>query len=129
MEKMRCILIVDDDEIACFVAERMLEPLDIASEIKSLYNGKEVADYFEEANGNFPDFVLLDINMPLMNGFEFLEWYEKNGFKGTTKFAMYTSSERPADKERAEGYEDVIGYISKPIDKVKIEEVMMRMGQ
>lgn len=125
MKKTPFILIVDDDDVACFITMRTLELLAIASKIETLNNGREAADFFTQKHEKYPDLVLLDINMPLMNGFEFLDWYEKNGHTGTTKFAMYTSSERPEERKKAEGYEDVIGYISKPINKEKIEEVMI----
>ena len=127
MKKLNSILVIDDDAISCFVASRMLEPYVTGSEIKCLKNGLEATEYFKQVDQQYPDLVLLDINMPLMNGFEFLDWYEQNGFKGTTNIAMYTSTERREEMGKAETYEDVIGYIIKAINYEKIEEVLTAM--
>lgn len=123
MKKLKSILIVDDDKTSNLISRMVLNPLNIAESIEILVNGKEAKDHFEIST-NSPELVLLDINMPYMNGFEFLDWYEENGLIGRAKFAMFTSSGRREDKDRAHSYTDVIGYIEKPLSKEKIEYLL-----
>ena len=127
MGKFKHICIVEDDETASFVAKILMESFDAADEYSIAKNGKQAVEWIQKT-GMLPDFILLDINMPLMNGWEFLDWYEKNGYKGKTKIAMYTSSIRPEDKQKAKGYDDVIGYIEKPITKEKFAEVVDKLA-
>lgn len=123
MKKLRSILIVDDDQTSNLISRMVLNPMDVADSIEILDNGQDAKDHFEIAS-DFPELVLLDINMPFMSGFEFLDWYEKTGLTGKAKFAMFTSSGRLEDKDRANSYSDVIGYIEKPLSKEKMENIL-----
>ena len=120
MEKIN-ILLVDDDDTGNFVTKKFFSSNKLNVQLKVLENGKEAVDYFDSLITNFPDLILLDINMPLMDGFEFLEWYDNNGFTGKTKIAMFSSSIREDDKERAFPFTDVIEYIEKPLTKSKFK--------
>ena len=79
-----------------------------------LSNGKEAIDFFA-TTVDPPELVLLDINMPLINGFEFLDYYNTKGWNGRTKFAVYSTSSRDEDKEKSMKYNHVIDYIEKPL--------------
>ena len=109
------ILIVDDDEISNYVAQQAIQSVKHETEIVTLLNGMEAIDYFKKNQSNLPLYVLLDINMPLLNGFEFLSWYESSIFRGSTKILMYTTSIRKKERDRAGKFEDVVAYIEKPI--------------
>ena len=122
MSKFRQILIIDDDEVCNFVTRYTLEPLKVCEEIITLLNTRQAIDYFDRSKNGLSDLVLLDINMPMINGFDFLEWYQKSQHSGKTKFIMYTTSIRKEDRNRASQYKDVIGYIEKPISERKIKK-------
>ena len=124
MPKLSFVLIVDDDETSNYLTELFLEEFGICDKMRTLLNGQQAVQFFLENNDEYPELVLLDINMPLMNGFEFLEWWEKNNRQGKTKFAMLTTSIRREDQKQARKYKDVIGYIEKPIVKQKIIELI-----
>ncbi|MEN7547405.1 response regulator [Rapidithrix thailandica] len=120
MKKLGCILIVDDDDTSNFVTKLMLDKTDAAHIILMARNGKEAVNYLEENKNNFPDLILLDINMPIMNGFDFLEYWEKKGMTSNSKIVMFSTSIREEDKTKAEQFYDVISYIEKPLNEKKI---------
>ena len=117
------LLIVDDDDVSNYLTGLWLEPRQLCQKVSFATNGKEAAELFNQFNqkGEFPELILLDINMPLMNGFDFLDWYEKSGLTGSTKFSMYTTSIRTQDREKAGKYKDVIEFIEKPIDNQSLK--------
>ena len=134
MKKFNFIMLVDDDETCNYITEKMIAKLDVSGHTMSLKNGKEAIDFIEEhcqtTDDGFdmcPDVILLDINMPVMNGLEFLEEFynHKNlqQYIGKINIYMLTSSDNPMDIEKIGKYR-VKGYISKPMTPDKIMNIM-----
>ena len=117
--KLNLVLLVDDDAVSNFITEKFLRNSGLIESLEVMINGKQASDFFHDCP-SYPDLILLDINMPLMNGFEFLEFLERKGLSGKSKVAILTSSVRKEDRENALRFNDVIGYIEKPISKEKI---------
>lgn len=129
--KLNCILLIDDDEATnylhkmvvknanctevCLVAENGLEALD-------LLTSKEDGKYIQ------PDIIFLDINMPKMNGWEFLDAYKDLNIdqKGRIVLAMLTTSVSPDDRERAESIEHLGGFIPKPLTVESINNLIAK---
>ena len=111
---MKTCLIVDDSKMIRRVAGRILKDLKFTS--KEAENGLEAIKTCKE---KMPDAILLDWNMPIMNGWEFLEEYEKlePEFKAKTVVIMLTSSLNPDDRDRALSYGDVDAMYNKLLDK------------
>lgn len=128
MDKVRNILLVDDDDTSNFITRLFLSSNKKEVKLEVVENGKEAINYFNSRKTDFPDLVLLDINMPLINGFEFLEWYEKNRFIGKTKIAMFSSSIREDDKLKALPFEDVVDYIEKPLNLNKFNSICDKLN-
>ncbi|SDM23757.1 Response regulator receiver domain-containing protein [Catalinimonas alkaloidigena] len=124
MHKLRHILIIDDDEVSNMLTQITLNSAAAADRVSTVLNGKEAVDRLESAQEPFPDLILLDINMPLMNGFEFLEYWTRNGFTGYSKISMYTTSIRDEDKALAAQYPDVIAYMEKSLNEEKINHLL-----
>ena len=135
-KKLNCVLLVDDNESDNFIHKRVLEKADIANHIEISINGKEALDFLiangksEQRQGAFshPDLIFLDINMPVMDGWEFLEEYHKleDFQQGKAIFTMLTTSLNPADRSRAEM---IIGYDCfqyKPLTVKMINDVIKR---
>jgi len=100
------LLIIDDDSICSFVNTRVAQRSGIFSDIHSVHNGKDALDIFREAaKGTIaaPDMVLLDLNMPVMNGFEFIEALKTLNFpkKEMLSIVILTSSDNAIDMDRA----------------------------
>lgn len=114
------ILIVEDEECYSFLTMQAIERVGFPCEIKTAENGKEALEMLRQASsqGTLPDLVLLDINMPIMNGFQFLETFRTEAFPGKEKICitLLTSSEDPDEIEKANSY-GVKYYFLKPLAK------------
>jgi CheY-like chemotaxis protein len=131
------ILCVDDDPITLMLCKKVIERISFAVEIVTAQNGEEALDYFKKMkteinNGNqieFPKLTLLDLNMPVMNGWEFLGAYVKNGFQdvfNSTQFIILSSTIDPQDVNKSKTYPMVIDFLSKPITKQMLENLKDR---
>lgn len=129
MSKLNKILLVDDDETSNFLTELMLKEMDLAQDVIISLNGEEALDYIKnhcETKDQCPELILLDINMPVMDGFEFLEEFEKikDGYKNKKlNIVMLTSSNYFKDFEKAKKF-NVRGYINKPLTEEKIIQIL-----
>ncbi len=119
MEKFLNILLVDDDEVDCMNVQRAFKKSNIANPLAIAHNGVEALDMLRGTNGcakiePTPKIILLDINMPKMNGLEFLrELRADKDLHSISVFVMTTSND---EKDRFEAYNNnVAGYIIKPI--------------
>jgi CheY-like chemotaxis protein len=123
------ILLVDDDEINNFISIKLIKKALVSSEIKACLNGKFAIDELlkmkEEGSQDLPDYILLDINMPLMNGWEFLDEYSRQNIDpaGKTKIFIISSSVFSNDINKAKSYPLVKDFISKPLNIEKIREL------
>ncbi|MEQ8335786.1 MAG: response regulator [Cyclobacteriaceae bacterium] len=117
------VLIVDDDVVNNLITSQRLKEFRI-NKIGVTQNGKEAIDYLDNCEGFYPDLVLLDLNMPVMNGFEVLEHYHKSIHLGNTSFAIVSSSTDEADRTRTAQYDDVIDQVLKPLTKDKIQDLV-----
>ena len=122
------ILVVDDDTIANFLIERIVQSTGMARNISKALNGREALAIFENHIYNaspLPEIVLLDLNMPIMNGFEFLKAYGELEFKDKDQILiiLVTSSNNPSDIERARQF-GIKYYLTKPISAETIRGIL-----
>lgn len=109
-------ILVDDDEVVLFLHRMLLERSNLPSPSGIFHNGKEALDFISnEPPRRTPCVVFLDINMPVMNGWEFLEAVQKEGFRDKIFVVMVTSSINSQDVHTASKYPQVIDYIEKPL--------------
>ncbi|WJG10288.1 response regulator [Aliiglaciecola sp. LCG003] len=116
---IKSILIIDDSEVDQYLAKYMIEQFNSDIEIIHAYDGQEALEILADLPSQ-PDIILLDINMPRMNGLEFLNEYDKWQTKNSV-VVMLTSSDRPVDREQSLAHECVRQYFTKPIDKSDLE--------
>lgn len=128
-------MLVDDDETTIFVTRRFIEKAGIAEKITSKTSAQEALAYFSDIEkyksnlANAVDLIFLDINMPVMDGFEFLEEFEKLTFEPElkkVKIVMLTSSVFHIDKFKSQSFPNVISYISKPVSIDSLKEIAER---
>lgn len=122
------ILVVDDDTIANFLIERIVLSTGMAKNISKALNGREALTIFQKhinESAPIPEVVLLDLNMPIMNGFEFLKAYNELDFKEKedTLIILVTSSNNPTDIARAKEF-GIKYYLTKPITAETIKGIM-----
>jgi CheY-like chemotaxis protein len=131
--KLNCILVIDDDEPTNFFTRMILEESGCVNHIRIVQSGREALEYLaKNETGNpdpdfpSPDLIFLDINMPAMDGWEFLEEYKKlnKDHKAKTITVMLTTSLFPEDKTRAKEIPEISGFENKPITIEKIEKIL-----
>lgn len=121
MQKFNKILLVDDDKAMNYLSREVLTELNASNEIAVAENGQEAILHI--TNSNCPDVIFLDIRMPFMDGFEFLDSLTQKGICRHVKVVMLTSSIRPEDRKKAFSYKFVIDYFEKPLTEEKIQKV------
>lgn len=122
------IAIVDDDKIFHMMAVRLLQLTNISDRFLTFINGREAFEYLDknaDDPASLPDVLFLDINMPIVDGWAFLEKYDtiQSGLVKKVKIYMVSSSIDPRDTDRAKENEYVIEYISKPVSKEILLEI------
>ncbi|WP_430909436.1 response regulator [Maribacter sp. 2-571] len=130
MRQINSICIVDDDPITVFGIKKILNNVVECSNVKSYGNGKLAIDAIKEAltkEENLPDIIFLDINMPIMDGWQFLEEFTQLAIDQKLRVNIITSSIDLADVKRWEHYrtnsQHLITYNNKPIKKEKMAEI------
>ncbi|WP_158769515.1 response regulator [Paraglaciecola sp. L1A13] len=116
------ILIVDDSDIDQFILKFMIEKYDADITILQAYDGKEALDILQGLDSQ-PELIFLDINMPRMNGHEFLKVYESLP-QHDSAVIMLSSSDEDSDKQQSLAYQSVKQYRTKPIAKADLEEIV-----
>ena len=130
MTKISSVCIIDDDPITVFGIKKMLNLLDVAEEIKTYINGKEAIDDIAKrvAGGlPIPQVIFLDINMPIMDGWQFLEKFLELEVSSKIRINIVTSSIDAYDREQWEHFkgktDHTIDFRNKPIRKNDILEI------
>lgn len=123
------ILLVDDDEINNFISIKLIKKALVYAEIDACLNGsfaiEQLLEIQEKNPEELPDYILLDINMPIMNGWEFLDEYKRRGIdpQGKSKIYIISSSVFSNDINKAKSYKLVKDFVSKPLNIDKIREL------
>jgi CheY-like chemotaxis protein len=130
MRKISSVCIIDDDPITVFGIKKMLNLLDLAEEIKTYVNGKEAIDDISRmvAGGQpIPQVIFLDINMPIMDGWQFLEKFLELNVTSKVRINIVTSSIDAYDRQQWEHFKEKTGHTidfkNKPIRKNDILEI------
>jgi CheY-like chemotaxis protein len=129
----KSVLLVDDDDDSNFISEIIIKKSSIADSIACVKNGNEALKFIKNyisilpnnTNLKYEQVIFLDLHMPVMDGFDFLEKLNSDFPKYADMFKIYilTSSSNPADIERTEQFR-IEGYINKPLDMTKLKIAM-----
>lgn len=121
--------VVDDNEVDLFIQKRFMEMSHFANEIITFSSPGRALAAIQSDSNQPPGVIFLDLNMPMINGFEFLEALQLDSSNGLNqlKVVILTSSNNQADYERAHAYKNVIGFISKPLTQQRLDELVKRI--
>lgn len=118
MRNSKPVLLVEDDTIDAMTVQRAFRDLQVGNRLVHVHNGEEALDYLNEAGNETPCVILLDLNMPKMNGTEFLEVIKGNGPLRRIPVVVLTTSNE--ERDVMESFRrSVAGYIVKPVDYQK----------
>ena len=123
------IMIIDDSKIDRYVVEMVIKKTNFASEVIQMGSGNDALNYLtqhKDQAGKWPGLILLDVNMPEMNGFEFMEKFNlfAEEIKETCSVMLLTSSIHPVDIDRATSNKYIRKFINKPLNAAKLHELI-----
>lgn len=125
MKTIRHLLLIDDSEATNNFHNRLLGKIKLAETITTCRNGKEGLEFLDQSS-QCPDMIFLDLNMPVLDGFEFLEQVHeplKKQCNTEPPIVILTSSEETVDKERCKSLYSNITFYSKPLTITQINEI------
>jgi len=125
-------MLIDDSEIDNFINMKMMEGCGFADRVYVHTNGRSAMELLKniERMGEkdvslFPDVIFLDLNMPIMDGYQFVDEFEKMpaALTSKTKIVVLTTSLNPSDQEKSQKYPQIVKYINKPLTCELIESI------
>ena len=130
MRQIRAISIIDDDPITVFGIKKMLHAINVCDDIRTFENGKEAIEHIKvlvAKKDPIPEVIFLDINMPIMDGWQFLEEFIALPLQDKIRINIVTSSIDLYDKKQWEYFRQkthhLIDFKNKPLRKSQIEEI------
>jgi CheY-like chemotaxis protein len=127
MKKINIVVLVEDDPMQAFITTKMIKMTGLVESIMVFKNGKEAYDKLRTiflSSEKLPEIILLDLNMPVWDGWQFLEEFTKIPISSNVIIYILTSSSDPADLQRAETYNLSKNYLVKPITKYQLKTVL-----
>lgn len=121
------VLIIDDDPINNLICEKILQIKGISSNSFSFTSASKALEFLAQIKGETPAAILLDLNLPEIDGWQFLEKFKLLNIK--TPIFILTSSIDPRDKNRSETYKDVKGFFTKPLIDGSLEIIRDTINQ
>jgi CheY-like chemotaxis protein len=128
-KKIKCIMLVDDNVDDNFFHERIINKSGVCNSIATMQTGKDAIEYLKSKKNSdalHPELIFLDINMPGMNGWEFLEEYQKLDakFQSRAIVIMLTTSDNPDDKMKAKVMNISSDFKTKPLTPEMLEDII-----
>lgn len=119
-------LLIDDSDIDLFIQRRFLEVYHFSKKLISFKSAEEALISLHNYNGDpSPDIIFLDLNMPNVDGFAFLEKFQSlpEGIRNQARIVVLTSSNSQKDRDQVFRYKNVIQFVTKPIKQSDIEDL------
>ncbi|MEI6584483.1 MAG: response regulator [Sediminibacterium sp.] len=127
---LKNVCLIDDDKIYQFTATMILEATGLTNSIAAFLNGKDAIGFLKDPNtaqnSQLPDIIFLDINMPVMNGWEFLEEFQQfsASLSQPIKIYLVSSSVDESDINKSKKYPSVTDYVIKPLNRDKYRQLL-----
>lgn len=133
LNKHKTVMLIDDNEIDNFINEKIIKACLFAENVYVHTSSKSALEFFKNIASAqnqlpkdfLPSYIFLDINMPLLDGFHFLDEFEKfpDGFKKDIKVVMLTTSLNPSDVDKSAGYKSVAKFLHKPLTENELQNL------
>jgi CheY-like chemotaxis protein len=125
-KKLNNILLIDDDPDDNFFHQIIIKKMNMVHNIDVVTDGVKALEYLKRENQVQPELIFLDINMPRMNGWEFLAEYKKADIKSKSKIIIMilTTSANPDDLQKAKEIEEVSGFETKPLSPESLTSIL-----
>jgi CheY-like chemotaxis protein len=118
-------LIVDDDQIVILIQRKILETIGLNSTVLDFGDGHKALEFLRsDADAESEYLIFLDINMPVLDGWGFLNEIQNEPFSSRLKIIVVSSSIDPADRKKSRKFKQVIGYLEKPLEKSNCEKLL-----
>ena len=129
--EIKCILLVDDNQADNYLHKMVIEKMGVVQEVRVVQTGEEALAYLQQDDKTLypqPNLIFLDINMPGINGWEFLEEYKKLDFKfyEHVLVVMLSTSPNPEDREKAKQNRYVTDFLNKPLTSSCLENILSK---
>lgn len=129
--KLKCIMLVDDNPDDNFFHERVIKKSGAAETVISIESAAEAIDFLKDRKyqgENPPNIIFLDLNMPGMNGWEFIDDYKQldRGLQSQVVVVMLTTSDNAHDIVRARNTGILADFVTKPLTKEKLEDILRK---
>lgn len=125
MKKLNKILLIDDDDLINFIHKKIISVSGCANEIVYVRSAMDGIEHLKTTD-TIPDLILLDLNMPAIDGWGFLEQRKKININPSPKIIILTTSVNPDDRIKASKIKEVDDYLNKPLNPETITEVINR---
>ncbi|MDH5365547.1 MAG: response regulator [Cyclobacteriaceae bacterium] len=123
MRSTKSILLVEDDKVDAMTVKRALKDIKVVNKLVHVENGEQALEYLNSNKGNMPCIILLDLNMPIMNGREFLA--ERLNYDHLVTIPVVVLTTSKDDEDKLESFKlSISGYMAKPVDYNQFVEVM-----
>ncbi|GAB2842727.1 response regulator [Pseudoduganella ginsengisoli] len=119
----KAILLVEDDQVDIMTILRALKEIHVCNPVVSMENGEVALEWLSQPDNELPCIILLDLNMPIMNGIEFLRLVKQDQRLRRIPVVVLTTSEEQEDKVRSFDL-GVAGYMAKPVDYRRFVDIM-----
>lgn len=132
MKKIKNTLIIDDDQVLITLIRLLVKKNEHFESCKDFQNGKKALDYIQnilDQEQELPDLILLDLNMPIMDGWEFLDHLSALPLQKEIPVYIVTSSIDPNDIEKSKSYKMIKGYMMKPVTPGKLINIIETISQ
>ena len=128
MNKLNCILLIDDNDADNRYHQIIIEEMNVTAKIQMAINGVDALDILNNENMELPELIFLDINMPKMNGWEFLEEFKMfpESKKSKIVIIVLSTSTNPNDINKAKEIAEVGHFETKPLTKKAIENILQK---
>jgi two-component system chemotaxis response regulator CheY len=134
MNKIKNVCIVDDDDLFQFVMRQHFERLGMVENIHKFNDGEQALSYIQsllpQDTDSLPELILLDVNMPYMDGWQFMREFVKLDIPADKKIRIYilSSSTHESDLQKAKEFPVLAGYLVKPLAKTTIQQILSELS-